>query len=117
MVTATRLNKVEVKRELRNILERHIGRDSAITGESLARMAGQRNRQMRAMLEDLIEDGLPIVSTSEPPAGYFLATSHKEAEEHTESLNTRALALFHRRKKAVDNVEDYWEENRQGRLL
>lgn len=117
MVTATRLNKVGVKRELRNILERHIGRDSAITGESLARMVGQRNRQVRAMLEELIEDGLPIVSTSEPPAGYFIATSHKEAEEHTESLYTRAMSLLHRQKKAVDNVELYWGENRQGRLL
>jgi len=117
MVTATRLNKVELKRELRTILERHIGRSSAITGESLARMVGQRNRQVRAMLEELIEDGLPIVSTSEPPAGYFLANSHKEAEEYTESLYTRAMALLHRQKKVKDNVELYLGPARQGRMF
>jgi len=117
MVTATRLNKTDIKRELRTILGRHTGRDSAITGESLARMVGQRNRQVRQILEDLIEEGLPIVSTSEPPAGYFIATSHKEAEIHTESLHSRAMSLLHREKKAVDNMEDFWEENRQGRMF
>ena len=117
MVTATRPNKTDIKRELRTILGRHIGRDSAITGESLARMVGQRNRQVRQVLEDLIEEGLPIVSTSEPPAGYFLATSHKEAEEHTESLHSRAMSLLHRQKKTVNNVVLYWGDNRQGRLL
>jgi hypothetical protein len=117
MVTLTRLTKTDLKQELRSILERHQGRDSAITGESLARMVGQRNRQVRAMLEELIENGLPIVSTSEPPAGYFLATSHKEAEEHLLSLQTRIEHLSHRKRKVLDNVGAYWSDNRQGRLL
>lgn len=118
MVTQTvTQNKIELKRELRHILERHIGRDSAITGESLARMVGQRNRQVRQILEDLIEEGLPIVSTSEPPAGYFIATCHEEAIKNTDSLYTRAMALLHRKRQVLNNLELYWNDNRQGRMF
>jgi predicted DNA-binding transcriptional regulator YafY len=113
----TKVAKPDLKIELRHILERHQGRNTAVTGEFLARIVGQRNRQVRQILEELIEDGLPIVSTSEPPAGYFLAISHKEAEEHLTSLQTRIEALSHRKRKVLDNVELYWGENRQGRLL
>lgn len=117
MVTATRLNKTELKRQLAHLLERHMGRASAITGESLARMVGQRNRQLRQVIEELIEDGMPIVSTSEPPAGYFIASSHKEAEEHTESLKSRAELLFLRRSKVIKNTALYLGPASQGRLL
>ena len=119
MVTATRLNKTELKTEFRHILERHIGRSSAITGESLSRQVGQRNRQMRAMLEELIDEGLPIVSTSEPPAGYFIPTSLAEAKEYTESLRTRAVLLFLRRRKVLKNTGLYLTAGpaAQGRLL
>ena len=67
--------------------------------------------------EGLIEEGVPIVSTSEPPAGYFIASSHQEAEEHTESLHTRAMALLHRQKKVLDNVGLYWGPARQERMF
>lgn len=107
---------VDVKRELRGILERHRGRDFPIDKKRLARMVGHNERQVRLIILDLIEDGLPIVSTSEPPAGYFLATSHKEAEEYTLSLQTRIEHLSHRRKKVLDNVGIYWGPARQGRL-
>lgn len=117
MITAVKTNKAELKTELRHILERHIGRDSAITGESLARMVGQRNRQVRQVLEDLIDDGLPVLSTSEPPAGYFIAESLSEAREYTESLRSRALVLFLRRRKVIKNTALYLGPASQGRLL
>lgn len=119
MVTATRLNKTELKRELRHIFSRHVGRDRAITGESLSRMVGQRNRQVRQLLEDLIDEGLPIVSTSEPPAGYFIPESMAEAKKYTESLRTRALALFIRSRKVRRNTGLFLTAGSaaQGRLL
>lgn len=119
MVTATRLNKTELKTQLRHILLRHMGRASAITGESLSRQVGQRNRQVRQLLEDLIDEGLPIVSTSEPPAGYFIPTSLAEAKEYTESLRTRALTLFIRSRKVRRNTGLFLTAGpaSQGRLL
>lgn len=109
--------KPDLKRELRNILERHIGRDNPIDKMRLSRMVGQNERQVRLVILDLIEDGMPIVSTSDRPAGYFIATSYHEAEEYTLSLQTRIEHLSHRRRKVKDNVGGYWANNRQGRMF
>lgn len=119
MVTATRLNKTELKGELHTILERHRGRDSAIGKMALSRMVSQDERQVRLMILELIEEGLPIVSTSEPPAGYFIPNSLAEAKKYTESLRTRALALFIRSRKVRRNTGLFLTAGpaSQGRLL
>lgn len=113
----TTITKLDLKRELRHILERHVGRNHPIDKARLARTVGQNERQVRLVILDLIEDGMPIVSTSDQPAGYFLATNHKEAEEYTLSLQTRIEHLSHRRKTVLINIGEYWGPERQGFLL
>lgn len=107
----------ELKTELRNILDRHIGRDRAITGDTLAKMVRQGNRQVRQAIEELIDEGLPVISTSQHPAGYFIPTSLAEAKEHTESLRTRALALFVRSRQVRRNTALYLGPALQKRLF
>jgi len=95
----------ELRKELRIILLRHIGRERAIKAEALAEMFGYRDdRIIRKAIEELIDDDLPVCSVTESPAGYFIAGSREEAERYTKSLRRRAVLIFLRRKKVIRNA-------------
>jgi len=83
------ITKTDIKTELRRILERHQGRDQAVTGMELAKRLGHRNdREIRQVIRELIAEGLPVASCG---AGYFLATSYAEAREYADSLKGRLI--------------------------
>lgn len=108
----------ELKVELRCILERHIGRDRAITGKGLARMLNHRDdRQIRLTIRELIKDGLPVASTTEPPAGYFLVSSWDEKRGYEDSIKGRLIEDALRRRDFRRAADCYLKPAEQRRLL
>jgi len=109
---------MNIKEDLKDILLQHEGRVSAITGQELAAIVGQRNdRGVRVAIRELITEGLPIVSSTEPPQGYFISTSLEETKHCTESLRSRAVEIFLRRKELIRNTALYLKPAEQRRLF
>lgn len=67
----------------------HTGRKRGITCAALAGSVGVREREARAAISELREDGHPVCGT--PATGYFLAESPDELEATCEFLRGRAL--------------------------
>jgi len=108
----------DLKTELRRILERHTGRDRAITGMELARMLGQRDdRRVRLIIRELIKEGVPIASTTEFPAGYFLVTNYEEARQYADSIKGRLIEDALRRRDFRRAADCHLKPVAQGRLL
>jgi hypothetical protein len=112
------MNNDDLKAHLKSILLRHEGRPRAITGRELAAIVGHRDdRRVRLVIRDLITDGLPVVSNTESPGGYFIPTSIEEAKHCTESLRSRSIEIFLRRKQLIRNTALYLKPALQGKLL
>jgi len=110
------MNSPNVKTELKSILQRHEGRQQAITSRGLSTLTGYPDRRVRLVIEELITEGLPVASITEAPAGYFVATSVEEVKECTETLKSRAVHIFRRRQKLIRNVTNI-KPLVQGRLM
>ena len=90
---------MDLKAELKLILGRHEGRDKAITGKALAEMLGQRDdRAIRETIRELITDGLPVASATEPPYGYFLVMTKQEADNYAAGERSRLIEIALRRR-------------------
>jgi hypothetical protein len=86
-----------VAQDLWAILRTRQGRARAVSAAKLAHWTGLPERQVRAVLKDMIEaHQLPIASTPQRPAGYFLTTSEEEIEAVCRSLRGRALSILRR---------------------
>lgn len=95
-----------MKNRLLNILQQHQGRENAITGKELALLFNQPNdRKIRLLIEELIEEGYPILSSPTKPWGYFIATSIQEVKDCTDGLKSRAVQIFERRQRLIKNAE------------
>lgn len=107
----------DLKTELRHILERHQGRHRAITGLELAKMLGQRDdRKIRLIILELIENGLPVASTTKQPAGYFIPISYQEAREYEATLKSRLINDALRRRDFRRAADCHLRPVEQGRL-
>ena len=104
---------------LLTILQRHHGKDRAITGKRIAHMLGyQDDRVIRHRIRELISQGVPIASATQPPYGYFIAESPQEAEHYMNQLKSRLVEDAYRRrdfKKAFATAA--LSENKQLALL
>jgi len=108
----------KLKLELKTILFKHVGRANAIKGESLARLFGfPDDRPIRKAIEELIDGGFPVCSSTESPAGYFFPASVDEARTYSKSLQKRAVRIFLRRRHIIKNTARFYEEARQGVLV
>lgn len=126
MVISLSKPKLELKVELRHILERHIGRDRAIPGRELAKMLGHHDdRQIRLSIRELIKDGLPIAAATERkenglkklPAGYFLASTWEEARAYAEGEKSRLIEIALRRRDFNRGAALYLKPAEQRRLF
>lgn len=72
-----------------NIMQNHIGKANAISGEDLARALGTNPRQLRHMTDALIEDGIALCS--HPANGYWIAQNAAELEACCQFHRQRAL--------------------------
>lgn len=63
------------------------GAANARTGKNIASYLCQRNtREIRLLIQELIADGYPICSSTQTPAGYFLAETREEVNENLKVL-------------------------------
>ena len=108
----------DFKSRLKNILKHHEGRGRAITGKELAGMLGQRDdRKVRLVIRELIAEGLPVISATESPAGYYLAASINEVREYADGLRSRLIEDARRRRDVLIAGNRYLTPAEQGRLI
>ena len=80
-------------------------------------MTGHEDRRVRLTIEELIEEGLPVISATDFPPGYFIPLSLDEARLYTQSLRSRAVEIFLRRRKVLKNTALHLKPASQGKLL
>ena len=92
-----------MKREIIYHLETFCGgRDNALRSVNLASMLGlhpKRERQVRAAIAELIEEGHLIGAAVAPPHGYYLITDPREVERYTAQLWRRIKCMARRARK------------------
>jgi len=107
----------DIKQDLKLIILRHTGRSNPITARELAERYGHEDdRVIRKLIADLIDEGFPVCSVTDDPAGYFFPANVDEAREYTVSLRRRALRIFLRRRHIIRSTARWYEEARQGVL-
>jgi len=107
-----------LKPQLKSILERHDGRSRAITGRELAQVLEQKDdRHIRHVIRDLISEGVPIASSTEAPAGYFLVNNRQEAERYAEGEKSRLIEIALRRRDFRRGAALHLAPAEQGRLV
>tara|TARA_Y100000310_G_scaffold291660_1_gene319757 strand:+ start:222 stop:554 length:333 start_codon:yes stop_codon:yes gene_type:complete len=107
-----------LKPQLKDILLRHTGRSRAITGKDLAKMLGHKDdRKIRLIIRELIGEGTPIASSTEPPAGYFLVSTWQEVEQYAQSIKSRLISDALRRRDFRRSAALLLRSAEQGRLI
>lgn len=97
MTITTMATKEELRRELPHVLG--ASRQSAVRGTVLADRFGYRDdRTIRAVIRELIADGLPVASETTPPAGFFIATTQEEVMAYAKALRDRLIEDAKRRR-------------------
>lgn len=86
---------IELKQEVKLLL--NTGKGYATTGEALALTLNYKNdRFIRLAIRELIADGIPVISSVNPPYGYYIANSPDDITEHLGDLRHRALEILRR---------------------
>ncbi len=82
------------------------GRSFAVRGCELAAEIGISERMVRALVEDLIDDGWLVGSRcSGDHPGYFLIVDLKDLSVGTAHLRSRALSMLHRYRTVQRNAQ------------
>ncbi len=87
----------ERKGQIKEKLIRHLGkgRQGALTGKTLAYLfesdSDGQDRHLRMIIGELIEEGYPIASTTESPAGFFIAQTAQEVKRYAQTLRSRLI--------------------------
>ncbi len=106
-----------MKEELNAILLRHEGRARAIKARELAELFKCDERRVRLVIRDLIADGLPVASSTEAPAGYFIVATRQEAEQYAGSIRSRLIEDAVRRRDFRRAADQYLTPAEQGVLI
>lgn len=107
----------DLKVQLRRILERHEGRVMAITARELSEITGQPDRAVRLAILEFIYEGLPVISATEKPAGYFIPSSKAEWLEYDKQMKNRITEDCKRKAQVRKNAALYFKPAEQVRLL
>ena len=91
-------------------IKRHLlkGEKHAIKKSDLARICNLNEREMREVINELIEDGLPVCSRTGNPAGYFIAETPEELRASIETIDHYAMSLL-KHEKLLRNCLDVME--------
>lgn len=97
--------KTRLRAEVMRILERHHGKENAITGKALAlALRMPDDRKIRVTIDELIEEGVAIAASVSQPAGFFIVRTEHEAHEYIGVLKRRRDEIQHRLVAFVDAV-------------
>ena len=110
--------KADIKHEIHAILLQHHGRQNAITGMAIAHKLGfKENREVRRAIRGLINDGVPIASTTESPAGYYIIINREEVDIYMKRLRDLLIEDARRRRDFRVCAMRYLENVGQGRMI
>lgn len=71
------------------------GRAKAVPGKLLAKRLGERDtRQIRLTIQELREEGIPIIGSPSPPYGYYIAETAEECTENLKQIRSYGVMLF-----------------------
>ena len=107
----------DLKSQLKRILERHEGRSMAITSRELSTALQIDERRIRLAIRELITEGLPVASSTESPAGYFLVGNWGEAYQYARSVRNRLIEDAVRRRDFMRSAALYLKPAEQVKLL
>lgn len=96
--------------EILRWVEKCQGRKNAMTAQSLARLTGLPEREVRQIISDLRDVGHPIASAVNPPRGYYIPKTIEEAKECQRHMHSRVRQI----KKAAKPIDD-WIKRQQSR--
>ena len=80
------------------------GRGKAVRSQHLADFLNIPERQVRKVIRELIKT-YPIASTTERPAGYFIAVTREEVNQYAQSLRNRLIEDARRRRDFLRSVQ------------
>ena len=69
------------------------GSSLAIRARTLAARLCLPERELRALIRELIADGHPVASSTQPPYGFFMATTAMERQRYVAQLKSRMAEL------------------------
>ncbi|KKL60062.1 hypothetical protein LCGC14_2209090 [marine sediment metagenome] len=106
-----------LKGQLKAILLRREGHSQAIKARDLAELLRCDERKVRLMIRELIREGLPVASSTEALAGYFIVATRQEAEQYAGSVRSRLIEDALRRRDFRRAADQYLTPAEQGRLV
>ena len=115
---ATRTLADGLKEAIIEILQEHIGADSAIKAQQIAKQLNRTgryaDRPVREAIRGLRKDGWLILSSVSSPAGYFLAETEEEwIAFRDRNLRPRALDILETSRAMGDAAGIRWGEATQ----
>ena len=90
----------DLEKDILDILKSHVGEENKITQYNIAEnliwyeSCGTTCRNVRRIIEDLIEQGYPIVSTPKNGGGYHWQKNKEEGLECYRRIRKQAIKLF-----------------------
>ena len=93
------LNEIEILEQIRDILQTHIGKESAIASNKIASMlgieAGASSVTIRSLItKTMIKFQMPIASNGK---GYFIIANDSEFSDYMDSLQGRVEKILNRK--------------------
>lgn len=82
------------------------GRDNARRSNVIADFLNVSERKIRRVIRELIAQGNTILSATEEPAGYFIATTWKEVMHCADVLKARGVDILVRRRDILRAARD-----------
>jgi pyruvate-formate lyase-activating enzyme len=98
-------NGNDLKFQVFSLLRR--GRYKAIPGKLLAERCGLKDdRRIRDAICLLIQDGIPIVSSTVWPRGFYIAETKEEIKEYAKTMRSRLVEIAIHRRNLLRTAEN-----------
>jgi len=112
------MNNNEIKSRLKGILSNRQGRARAITRREIKNTLGYQNdRKLRLIIAELRQEGLPVLFSTQKPAGYFVPANWGELKAGLASFKSYIIDLCVQRAKIKKAGELSLYASKQGKLL
>ncbi len=100
-----RTSRDEQKNKVSNYLRLHaFGRTNAIGKRALSFNTAVSERNIRLIVNELIDEGMPVCSAVHKPCGYYLPATREEAQEAINTLKSYAREIEDRTRRLEQNV-------------
>ena len=73
-----------------------VGRDRAKNANDLARVTPYNERKIRSLIHYYCSMGIPIISATDSPSGYFIAENQEEINRFKKQIHSRISKLNER---------------------